>query len=168
MAKRPGWIDDPPKGHITEKGTSGPLASLNQTSADQRVKTKALLDRMPPKSGEKIEGQIKGGKIKNRWVDPKTGAHHVLFDTTGIKVVGGKRTKLPKRSDPVEEDQKVLRQAIDDTDQRTNEEEESNKWVKAHLLQEYKKTMGKNPPEEEVRKMHEMVDRMSRERLRDK
>ena len=68
----------------------------------------------------------------------------------------------------MEEDQKVLRQAIDDTDQRTNEEEEANKWVKAHLLQEYKKTMGKNPPEEEVRKMHEMVDRMSRERLRDK
>jgi len=92
---KPDWVNNPPKGHITEKGTEGPLAALNQISATERVKMKAIRDRLKPKSGEEFEGTLRGGKIKNTWIDPKTGAYHVLMDTTGIKVRG--TTKLPKK-----------------------------------------------------------------------
>jgi len=99
MAKRPGWLDETPEGYIVGRGKSRDL-QMGRNKAEMDARANIVKSRMGPKGGS---ANLRGVRPAEYYTDPKTGTTHVLMDTTKMQF------------DPVKQDQKALKQAIDDT-----------------------------------------------------
>ena len=99
MAKRPGWLDETPEGYIVGKSPPGFTRKISRSQAEHDARKNILKSRMGPNG----EATISGARASEYYTDPKTGVAHVLMDTTKMQF------------DPVKQDQKALKQAIDDT-----------------------------------------------------
>ena len=100
MAKRPGWLDETPEGYIVGKSPGGATRKMGRRSAEMDARSNIVKSRMGPKGGS---ANLRGVRPAEYYTDPKTGATHVLMDTTKMQF------------DPVKQDQKALKQAIDAT-----------------------------------------------------
>ena len=100
MAKRPGWLDETPEGYIVGKSPGGATRKMGRRSAEMDARSNIVKSRMGPKGGS---ANLRGVRPAEYYTDPKTGTTHVLMDTTKMQF------------DPVKQDQKALKQAIDDT-----------------------------------------------------
>lgn len=99
MAKRPGWLVETPEGYIVGKSPPGLTRKISRRQAEHDARKNILKSRMGPNG----EATISGVRPAESYIDPKTGTTHVLMDTTKMQF------------DPVKQDQKALKQAIDDT-----------------------------------------------------
>ena len=97
MAKRPGWLDETPEGYIVGRG-KGHYEQIGRRKAEMDARANIVKSR--PKGGA---ANLRGVRSAEYYTDPKTGTTHVLMDTTKMQF------------DPVKQDQKALKQAIDDT-----------------------------------------------------